>query len=173
MHVIGVSHFGCKRIANIYHCICFIFEHLPPLSVKFPFEFWHRFKRVDIVCILPINDAPPSMPTAEVDKFCDEVDIAVSTLCTPPPYNVLVECNRSSPNIKCGSEHPNVAIAKTIIPVCVRGRFCIQMTQSKNNNKKRRVKKKMTEDELNGLADEFVLIRVVQKESILQIEPLG
>lgn len=69
--------------------------------------------RVVIVCISLMND-PPS--AAEDDEFCDEVDIVVSMLCVPPPYNVFVECSRSSPNIKCGSEHVNVATANTIIP---------------------------------------------------------
>lgn len=77
-------------------------RYIPLLFVKFPFEFWHRL----------MNDAP----SADDDEFSDEVEMAVSTLCAPPPYNVFVECNRSSPNMKCGSEHVNVATAKTIIP---------------------------------------------------------
>lgn len=82
--------------------------HLPPLSVKFPFELWHRF-----MCVSLKNDAPS---TPDDEEFGDEVDIAVWTWRVPVPYNVLVECNRSSPNIKCGNEHPNVANANTIIP---------------------------------------------------------
>lgn len=117
--------------------------YIPLLFVKFAFEFWHRFMCVDIVCISLINDAP-FVPIAEDDKFCD-VDIAVSILCPPPPYNVLVECKRSSPNIKWGSEHVNVATANTIIPDI----------RIESDDAEMKVKKEMTKIFLNGLTDEL------------------
>lgn len=83
--------------------------------------------RAVIVCMSLMNDAPSMLA---VEEFCDEVDIAVSIWCAPPPYNVFVECNRSSPNMKCGSEHVNVATANTIIPA----RGGKRMTKNESNS---------------------------------------